>query len=108
MGTCICSSELPIITIYGFYIPVFVMFIKKHGKENVLKNVVLPILGIISSAFMVFAAVYAHGIQPYLNAKANGTFSFPVLFYLIVFAVVLVIGSFFYKKSNEKNDEIDN
>lgn len=96
------SSELPIITIYGFYIPVFIMFIKKHGKENVLKNIVLPILGIIASSFMVFAAIYAHGIQPYLNAKANGSFSFPVLFYLIVFAVVLVIGSFFYKKNNEQ------
>ncbi len=96
------SSELPIITIYGFYIPVFVMFIKKHGKENVLKNIVLPILGIFASSFMVFAAIYAHGIQPYLNAKANGTFSFPVLFYLVIFVVVLVIGSFFYKKQNKQ------
>ncbi|MBR5322106.1 MAG: APC family permease [Clostridia bacterium] len=95
------SSELPIITIYGFYIPVFIMFIKKHGKENVLKNIILPILGIAASIFMVFAAIYAHGIQPYLNAKANGSFSFPVIFYLIVFVVVLVIGSFFYKKDNE-------
>lgn len=93
------SSELPIITIYGFYIPVFIVFIKKHGKENILKNVILPILGIIASGFMVFAAVYAHGIQPYLTAKANGQFAFPVLFYLIVFAVVLLIGNFFYKKN---------
>ena len=96
------SSELPIITIYGFYIPVFIAFIKKHGKENVLKNTVLPILGIIASGFMVFAAIYAHGIQPYLNAKANGEFSFPVLFYLIVFAVVIFIGNFFYKKNNNE------
>ena len=95
------SSELPIITIYGFYIPVFIMFIKKHGKENVLKNIILPILGIIASGFMVFAAVYAHGIKPYLAAKANGEFAFPVLFYLIVFIVVLIIGAFFYKKNNE-------
>ena len=94
------SSELPIITIYGFYIPVFIMFIKKHGKENTLKNVVLPIFGILASGFMVFAAIYAHGIQPYLNAKANGSFSFPVLFYLIVFAVVLFVGNFFYKKKD--------
>ncbi len=96
------SSELPIITIYGFYIPVFIMFIKKHGKENVLKNVILPIFGIIASGFMVFAAIYAHGIRPYLTAKANGTFSFPVLFYLIVFVVVLIIGAFFYKKNREE------
>ena len=95
------SSELPIITIYGFYIPVFIMFIKKHGKENILKNTILPLLGIIASTFMVFAALYAHGISKYLAAKEAGTFSFPVLFYLIVFAVVLFIGNFFYKKNND-------
>lgn len=96
------SSELPIITIYAFYIPIFIMFIIKHGKENIFKNIVMPLIGIIASAFMVFAAVYAHGITPYLNAKANGEFSFPVLFYLIVFAVIMVIGTFFYKKDGKK------
>lgn len=96
------SSELPIITIYAFYIPIFLMFIIKHGKENTFKNIVMPLIGIIASAFMVFAAVYAHGITPYLNAKANGEFSFPVLFYLIVFAVIMVIGMFFYKKDGKK------
>lgn len=96
------SSELPIITIYAFYIPIFLMFIIKHGKENIFKNIVMPLIGIIASAFMVFAAVYAHGITPYLNAKANGEFSFPVLFYLIVFAVIMVIGTFFYKKDGKK------
>ena len=75
----------------------------KHGKENVFKNIVMPLIGIIASGFMVFAAVYAHGITPYLNAKANGEFSFPVLFYLIVFAVTMIIGACFYKK-NRKED----
>jgi len=98
------SSELPIITIYAFYIPVFIMFIKKHGKENIWKNTVLPILGIIASAFMVFAAFYAHGISKFIAAKKNGEFSFPVLFYLIIFVVVILAGSFFYKKKNEKQD----
>ena len=96
------SSELPIITIYAFYIPIFLMFIIKHGKENTFKNIVMPLIGIIASAFMVFAAVYAHGITPYLNAKANGEFSFPVLFYLIVFVVIMIIGLFFYKKEGEE------
>jgi len=98
------SSELPIITIYAFYIPVFVMFIKKHGKENFVKNTLLPILGIIASAFMVFAALWSHGITKYLDAKDNGYFSFPVLAYLIVFVVILAIGAFFYKKKNELDD----
>ena len=98
------SSELPIITIYAFYIPVFVMFIKKHGKENFVKNTLLPILGIIASAFMVFAALWSHGITKYLDAKDNGYFSFPVLAYLIVFVVILAIGAFFYRKKNELDD----
>lgn len=92
------SSELPIITIYALYIPIFFMFIVKNGKENKFKNIFLPILGIISSVFMIFAAFYAHGISKYQVAAANGEFSFPVLFYLIIFAIIMLVGKIFYKK----------
>ena len=97
------SSELPIVTIYALYIPIFFMFMVKHGKENIFKNVIMPLIGIVASGFMVFAAVYAHGLTKYWAAKEAGEFSFPVLFYLIVFVVIMVIGLFFYKKNaNEK------
>ena len=96
------SSELPIITIYGFYIPIFIMFIKKYGKQNPFKNIVLPIFGIIASAFMIFAAIWAHGITPYQVAKANGSFSCPVLFYLILFAAIMAIGALFYGTRDKK------
>ena len=96
------SSELPIITIYGMYIPIFVMFIIKQGKENVFKNIVMPILAIIACLFMMFVAVYAHGIRPYEAAAANGEFAFPVLFYLIVYVVVMGIGLVMYKKNSAK------
>lgn len=103
------SSELPIITIYGFYIPIFIMFIKKKGlsaeedgKRHIVKNFVMPSLAVVASAFMVFAALYSHGITPYLTAKENGNFSCPVLFYLIIFAVILIVGSFFYKKERNQ------
>ena len=95
------SSELPIITIYALYIPMFIVFIKKEGKKNIFKNIVMPILAIIASLFMVFVAIYAHGIRPYQNAAANGEFAFPVLFYLIVFAVIMTIGAFLYKKRSK-------
>lgn len=95
------SSELPIITIYGMYIPIFVMFIKKEGKKDKFKNVFMPLLAIIACAFMVFVAIYAHGVMPYKAAKAVGEFSFPTLFYLIVFAVIMGIGALFYKKKNK-------
>lgn len=86
------SSELPIITIYGLYIPMFIMFMKKEKGLSPVKRFVLPTLGLIGSAFMVIAAVYSHGYLPYIAAKENGTFSCPVLFYLIVFVVIMVIG----------------
>ncbi len=95
------SSELPIITIYGMYIPIFVMFIVKEGKKNIFKNIVMPSLAIIASLFMIFVAFYAHGITPYKRAAQAGEFAFPVLFYLIVFVVIMAIGMLFYKKKNK-------
>lgn len=87
------SSELPIITIYALYIPMFIQFMRKEKNLPAVKRFVLPILGIIGSAFMVFAAFYSHGYMPYLAAKEAGQgFSCPVLFYLIVFAVIMAIG----------------
>jgi len=96
------SSELPIITIYALYIPMFIVFIKKEGKKNIFKNTVMPVLAILASMFMVFVAVYAHGIRPYQAAAANGEFAFPVLFYLIVFTVFMAIGAMFYKKKADE------
>ncbi len=86
------SSELPIITIYALYIPMFIQFMRKEKNLPAVKRFVLPALGILGSAFMVFAAFYSHGYMPYLAAKENGEFSCPVLFYLIVFAVIMAIG----------------
>lgn len=98
------SSELPIVTIYAMYIPMFIMWMKKEKDLGVFKRFILPSLSMVACAFMVFAAIYAHGITPYKAAAAEGKFSCPVLFYLIVFAVVIIIGYFFsdsYK--NRKN-----
>lgn len=87
------SSELPIITIYALYIPMFIQFMRKEKELPALKRFVLPGLGIIGSAFMVFAALYSHGYAPYIAAKEAGQgFTCPVLFYLIVFAVIMSIG----------------
>ena len=92
------SSELPIITTYAMYIPMFAMFAVKQGRKNVFKNAVMPLLAIIAALFMIFVAVYAHGIKPYRAAAANGQFAFPVLFYLIVFAVIMTVGAALYQK----------
>lgn len=102
------SSELPIVTIYGMYIPMFIAWMIKEKDLSVMKRFVLPIVSIIACAFMVFAAVYAHGITPFKLAQADGKFSFPVLFYLIIFAVIMVAGFFFspfYRKLRAKKTQ---
>lgn len=96
------SSELPIVTIYAMYIPMFISWIKNEKDLGTFKRFVLPIVSIVACAFMVFAAVYAHGITPYLTAKEGGKFSFPVLFYLIIFAVIMGVGAIFHFKKPKK------
>jgi APA family basic amino acid/polyamine antiporter len=92
------SSELPIITIYALYIPMFIKFMIKEKGLPAIKRFVLPALGIIGSGFMVVAALYSHGYTPYITAKEAGAgFSCPVLFYLIVFAVIMAIGAIVMK-----------
>ncbi len=75
---CFDSSELPIITIYAMYIPIFIMQMKKATDMSFAQRIVAPIFGIIASGFMVLAAIVSLG-------KA-------IIFYLILFAVIMVIG----------------
>ncbi len=80
-------DELPIITLYASYIPIFIALIKNEKDLGAFKRYVLPIVGIISCCFMVYCAFSAYGVQAW--------------YYLAVSAVVLFIGSFFYKNPNE-------
>ena len=95
------SSELPIVTIYAMYIPMFVFWMKKEKGEKIGKRFVMPALATVACLFMVFAAVYAHGITPYLAAKEAGKFAFPVLFYLIVFAAIMAVGALLNRSKKE-------
>ena len=96
------SSELPIVTVYAMYIPMMIMWMKKEKDVGVMKRFVLPSLAIFACAFMVFAACYAHGYTPYINAQADGKFSCPVIFYLIVYAVIMIIGAVLRGKKAKK------
>ena len=82
---CFDSSELPIITLYALYIPIYFALMKQKALPTFKRNV-MPILATICSAFMVFAAIYSH--------KMN------VVFYLIVFVVVMALGALFRGKKN--------
>lgn len=97
------SSELPIITTYAMYMPIFISMLIKSKDLGFIKGKVAPVLAIIGSIFMVIAAIFAHGVYPYQAAKANGTFSLPVLFYLIFYVVVMAIGMLLMNaKKNKK------
>lgn len=98
------SSELPIITLYAMYIPMMIRWMVKEKDLGFAKRFLLPTLSLLACVFMVFAAIYAHGITPYLTAKEAGEFKFPVLFYLVVFAVIMVIGAL-VKNSKTKTEE---
>lgn len=96
------SSELPIVTVYAMYIPMMIMWMKKEKDLGVMKRFILPALAIFACGFMVFAACYAHGYSPYIAAQAEGTFKCPVIFYLIVFAVIMIAGAFFKGKKSKQ------
>ncbi len=90
------SSELPIVTIYAMYITMLISWMIKEKDLGVFQRFVLPSVSIVACLFMVFAAVYAHGITPLLTSLEEGKgFTFPVLFYLIIFALVMIAGFFF-------------
>lgn len=75
------SSELPIITIYAMYIPIFLLFIRKEKGMDFFRGKLMPALGILGSLFMMYAAYVSHG-------KA-------ILAYLIVFLAIQLIGMFY-------------
>jgi APA family basic amino acid/polyamine antiporter len=78
---CFDTSELPIVTLYGAYIPIFFMLIKKEKDLSTFKRFIMPTLSVLGCVFMVVAAVLAHRMA--------------VVYYLIVFVVIMLIGACF-------------
>jgi hypothetical protein len=74
----------------------------KSKDLGFVKGKLAPVLAIAGSIFMIIAAIFAHGVYPYQAAKAEGKFSIPVLFYLITFTVLMIIGTFFMKPKKSK------
>lgn len=78
------SSELPIITIYALYIPIFIKWIMSAKEESFTGRFLFPLLAICGSLFMVYASIRAHGMHN--------------LYYIVVFAVIMFIGKLFINK----------
>ena len=71
-------TELPIITIYMMYLPIFVQWIRKEKDQSVVRRFVMPILAMCGSVFMAVACIFSHGMS--------------CLWYVILYAVVMLIG----------------
>lgn len=78
------SSELPIITIYAIYIPIFLNMMRKEKDLHPVKRFVFPCLALLSCLFMITAACVAHGMG--------------VVWYLMVFAIIMLLGVPFARK----------
>ena len=82
------SSELPIITVYALYIPMFIAFMAKQKDLGAFKRFVMPTLGVLGCLFMGYAAVVSHGMK--------------VVWYLVIFVAIMLIGVFFAKEKKSQ------
>ncbi len=81
-------TELPILTMYALYIPIFCMWMFKSHDIGIVKRFLFPSLAIIASAFMIFATIRAHGKS--------------CIWYLIIFAVIMLLGVLVKKQKKKK------
>ena len=81
---CFDSSELPIITLYAMYVPMFIQFMRMSRDLNGFRRFVMPALGLCGCGFMVYAAFAGYGKTMW--------------FYLIIYAVVMVVGNLLYRR----------
>ncbi len=77
------NDELPIITLYALYIPIFISMMVKSKGMHPVKRFVFPSLSILSCLFMIFCAFRAYKEQAF--------------YYLFVFAFIMLIGLMFYR-----------
>lgn len=80
---CFDSSELPVITLYALYIPMFLSVMRRETTLGVFQRFVMPALSIACCIFFCAAAVVSHGRD--------------VLAYLSVFAVIMALSIPFYR-----------
>ena len=77
------NDELPIITLYALYIPIFINMMIRSKDLHPVKRFVFPALSIAACLFMIFSAFYAYKIQAF--------------YYLFIFAAIMLVGLMFYR-----------
>lgn len=82
---CWEADEICIITLYAFYVPVFIAMMIKCKELNPFQRFVMPTLATLCCIFMCYCA--------YDSYKADGQ----IWSYLLTFAIVMIIGFLFSK-----------
>jgi APA family basic amino acid/polyamine antiporter len=83
------SSELPIITLYAMYIPILISMIRKEKDLPLFRRFLLPILSICGIGVIIYASIDKHKMGN--------------VWYLIVFAVFMLIGWIVDRKNKSKS-----
>ena len=77
------NDELPIITLYALYIPIFISMMIKHKDLHPVKRFVFPSISILACLFMIFCAFYAYKVD--------------AIYYLFIFTAIMLVGLMFYR-----------
>ena len=82
------STELPLIAVYPFYIPIYIMFIARSKNLSLLKRIIMPFLSLGGAVLLIYAAITKHGLTN--------------IGFLIVESIILITGAVFYKKDRKE------
>lgn len=82
------STELPLICVYAFYLPLYVMLMVKGKEFNVFRRFIMPILSFAGACLFIYAAIAKHGIKN--------------IGFIIIAAVIMLIGALTYNSKSAK------
>jgi len=85
------TSELPVITLYALYSPIFFMTMVRERDLGFFRRFLLPLLSLAGCAFMVTASVVSHRTE--------------ILPYLAVFTAVMGLGGFHRRRYGHSSSE---
>lgn len=90
-GMFLDFSELPVISMYALYIPIFFWMSTKLKDLNLFNRYIVPYAAILCSLFMIYATVISHGIKA-------------VAVYFVLFICVIIVGLIF--KNDRKKESL--
>ena len=82
------STELPLICVYAFYLPLYVMLMVKGKEFNVFRRFIMPILSFAGACLFIYAAIAKHGIKN--------------IGFIIIAAIIMLIGALTYNSKRAK------